>query len=329
MLQPGAPVYEAYANVLMGFNGLDTLQQRTGSRAFTDGVLDTGGVPEAVGHGSGLWGRIVANHLSVDPRSSTTGASYDTDSWQLQAGTDGLLHAGEAGRLFGGLSARYGTLSADISSVLGDGSLSSIGYGFGGSLTWQGNAGFYLDAQANLTWYDSDLYSSTLGKSLARGIDGFGYALGLEVGQEIGLGPNWSITPQAQLVYSAVDYDDFTDAFGAAVSLLDGNSLKGRLGLSADYKTSWTDSAGETSSVHAYGVANVYYEFLSGSKTDISGNTLTSEEEPLWGGLGIGGSYSWGGDKYTIHGEAGVNTSLGHFGDSYDVTGTVGFKARF
>jgi fibronectin-binding autotransporter adhesin len=53
------------------------------------------------------------------------------------------------------------------------------------------------------------------------------------------------------------------------------------------------------------------------------------EEQPLWGGLGIGGSYSWANDKYALHGEAAVNTSLRDFGGSYDVNGTVGFRARF
>jgi hypothetical protein len=40
----------------------------------------------------------------------------------------------------------------------------------------------------------------------------------------------WSITPQAQLAYSNVDFDDFTDPFGADVSLDKSHSLKGRLG---------------------------------------------------------------------------------------------------
>ncbi|NEH53984.1 autotransporter outer membrane beta-barrel domain-containing protein, partial [Rhizobium leguminosarum] len=171
--------------------------------------------------------------------------------------------------------------------------------------------------------------STTAATSLASGIDGFGYALGLEMGQEIALGANWSITPQVQLVHSAVDYNDFTDAFGAPVSLLDGDSLKGRLGISADYQTALTDASGQTSRLHAYGIANIHYEFLSGAQTDLAGVKLTSEEEPLWGGVGGGGGYSWADDKYALHTEVTVNTSLGNFGDSYHVTGTAGFRVRF
>lgn len=66
---------------------------------------------------------------------------------------------------------------------MGDGAINSSGYGLGATLTWQGKVGFYLDAQANLTLYEGNLSSTT------SGIDGLGYAVGLEMGQEIALGP--------------------------------------------------------------------------------------------------------------------------------------------
>jgi len=51
--------------------------------------------------------------------------------------------------------------------------------GVGGTLTWYANNGFYLDGQAQVTWFDSDLSSSTAGLLLADGNDGVGYALSL------------------------------------------------------------------------------------------------------------------------------------------------------
>ena len=240
-----------------------------------------------------------------------------------------MLYAGPTGQLTGGVSVRYGGLDADITSPHGVGSISATGYGVGATLTWQAETGLYLDAQSNLTWYDSDLSSTTAATNLASGVDGFGYASGLEIGQEIAFAPDWSITPQAQLVYSSVDHDDFTDSFGAPVSLVDGDSLKARLGISADYQTVLTDAFGQSKRLHAYGIANIYYEFLSGAQTDLAGVKLTSEQEPLWGGVGVGGSYSWADDKYALHAEVTVNTSLANFGDSYGVTGTAGFRVKF
>lgn len=329
LYQPGAPIYEAYAGVLQSFNDLDTLQQRLGNRSWSDDASAANTAADPAGAGSGMWGRIFARHASIDPKASTTGDSYDADLWQLQAGADGQFYSGDAGDLIGGLSLRYGTISADVSSIFGDGSIRSTGYGVGGSMTWYGRTGFYLDAQANATWYDSDLSSSTAATSLVSGNHGFGYALGLEAGQQIALGSNWSVTPQAQLTYSAIDYDRFTDTFGAAVSLDEASTLRGRLGISADYENSWTDKTGKTSRLHAYGIANLYNDFRSNSKAWLSGVRLASEQDALWGGLGLGGTYNWGNDKYALYGEATIDTSLSRFGNNYTLTGRMGLTVKF
>lgn len=329
LYQAGAPVYEAYATALQSFNDLETLQQRVGNRSWTAGMIETGALPEAAGAKSGIWGRIVGRHASLGSKFSTTGADLDVDTWQLQAGADQQLYAGEAGKLVGGLSARYGTIAGDVTSVFGNGSISSSGYGLGGSLTWYGSGGFYLDAQANLTWYDSALASSTAATGLVSGNGGFGYAIGVEAGQQIALDQNWSLTPQAQLSYSDVSYDGFTDTYGAAVSLAEGDDLTLRLGLSADYQDAWTDESGQTNRLHAYGIANLYYNMLPDSRTDLAGVQLVNTQDNLWGGVGIGGTYTWADDKYALHGEAHVNTSLANFGNSYSLAGTAGLTVRF
>lgn len=329
LYQAGAPLYEAYATVLQSFNALETLQQRIGNRSWTPGMVDIGAVPEAARANSGIWGRIVAGHGRSNPKSSTTGTSFDSAVWQLQAGTDADLLVDANGKLTGGLSLRYGNISADISSAFGQGTIGATGYGLGGALTWYGQSGFYLDGQVNLTWFDSDLSSTTANRGLIDGSKGFGYALGLELGQKIALGPNWSVTPQAQLIYSSVDYADFTDSFGAAVSLTNGTDIKARLGLSADYQTAWIDEAGQTSRLHAYGIANLYYDLVPETATNLSGTRLAREPETLWGGLGLGGTYSWNSDKYALHGEAILDTSLANFGSNYRVSGTLGLNVKF
>jgi fibronectin-binding autotransporter adhesin len=140
---------------------------------------------------------------------------------------------------------------------------------------------------------------------------------------------NWSLTPQAQLAYASVDFDDFADPYGAAVSFGGSDSLIGRIGLSADYDSEWKDSAGQVSRAHVYGIANLYYDFLDGSDVKVSGISVASEAQALWGGLGLGGSLSWPDDRYSIYGEALARTSLEDFGDSYALAGTVGFKVKW
>ncbi|TIW93814.1 MAG: autotransporter outer membrane beta-barrel domain-containing protein [Mesorhizobium sp.] len=324
---PGMPLYEAYAGVLQSFNQLGTLQQRTGGRSWAAGnsTADVDGSTKA----QGIWGRIEAAHNHPEPETSTTGTDYDADIWKLQTGVDGALLEGEAGALIGGLGIHYGTASADVASLFGTGSIDATGYGLGGTLTWYGNSGLYVDAQGQLTWYDSDLRSDTLSRTLTKGNNGFGYALSIETGQKIDLGARWSLTPQAQLSYSSVRFDDFTDPYGAAVSLRDGDTLIGRLGLSADYDNEFRDATGQVSRSSVYGIANLYYDFLDGSDVDVSGTRFVSENRALWGGLGLGGSYSWSDERYSINGEAFARTSLQDFGDGYSIGGKVSFNVQW
>lgn len=319
--QPGAPIYEAYGQVLQSLNELQTLRQRVGERFDSQ----AGDAANAAGHA--IWARIDAAHRRVTPGFSTTGTSYMIDSWRLQAGADGQVFVGDAGTLVGGVSLHHGEALADIGSVFGRGKIKASGSGFGGAMTWYGATGFYADAQTKLSWFDSDLSSTTAGRQLAKGKGGFGYALGLELGQRIALSGAWSLTPQAQLTYARVDADSFVDPFGARVALSDGDSLRGRLGLSADYRQSWRDNAGRQVNASLYGIANLHYEFLDGTTATVAGTPLTSRGERLWGGLGLGAKYETG--RYALYGEVEAQTSLVHFADSHSLTGRAGIKVSW
>ncbi|RUW75144.1 autotransporter outer membrane beta-barrel domain-containing protein [Mesorhizobium sp. M4B.F.Ca.ET.049.02.1.2] len=327
LYSPAVPVYEAYAGVLQSFTQLGTLQQRIGNRSWT--VADQSATGGANQGGSPIWGRMEASHSEFEPGTSTTGTDYDADLWRLQAGLDVLLSETASGTLIGGVTVHYSTVRSNVSSAFGVGSIDTTGYGFGGTLTWYGKNGLYIDTQAELSWFDSDLSSATLGTKLADGNNGFGYGLGIETGRKVALHGNWSLTPQAQLSYASVDFDNFTDPYGALVSNDGSDSLVGRLGLSADYESEWKGQTGQSSRSHVYGIANLYYDFLDGSDVDVSGTRLVSQTRPLWGGLGLGGSLSWADDRYSVHGELLARTSLEDFGDSDAFGGTVGFKMRW
>ncbi|MBB3571829.1 autotransporter outer membrane beta-barrel domain-containing protein [Rhizobium sp. BK491] len=328
---PGVPLYEAYAGVLQSFNELGTLQQRIGNRTWGNGEAMPQGtdmLDQTPTGGKAIWARIEAAHGKFEPETSTAGADYNATTWKFEAGLDGLFYDSEAGALIGGATVHYGTISSNVSSIFGTGSIDASGYGLGASLTWYGNSGFYADAQAQATWYDTDLSSATLGRMLTDGNSGFGYALSIETGQKIELRDNWSLTPQAQLSYSSVRFNDFTDPYGARVSLDDGQSLTGRIGLSADYENEWKNAAGQVNRSHVYGIANLYYDFLDGAQVDVSGTSLVSKNQPLWGGVGLGGSLSVG-DRTTVYGEAFARTSLADFGDSNSAGAKVGFKVSW
>lgn len=288
---------------------------------------------EAAIETKGIWSRVEGAQNSLEPRFSTANAEYDYNTFKLQAGIDGLLAENESGILIGGVTMHYAHGFANIWSPYdaagGGGEIKTDGFGFGGTLTWYGENGLYLDGQAQLTWFDSDLSFGGGDQSLVNSNHGFGYALSLESGMRIALDPSWSLTPQAQLVYSAVDFDDFNDVFGARVGLEDSDSLQGRLGLALNHQSSWQNAKGMLDRANVYAIANLYYEFLDGTEVNVAGTSFASKNDRLWGGMGIGGSYDWNDDKYSIFGEGLVKTSMHDFADSYSLEGQLGFRIKW
>lgn len=334
LYNPAVPVFEAYAGALLNLNSVSTLQQRVGSRDWNDATpIQPGGQPTTAQDSSpAIWGRVEAAHSKFQPKTSTSSTVYDLDTWKMETGLDGQLYEDTNGKLIGGFSAHYTNASADANSVFGSGKIDIKGYGIGSTLTWYGQSGFYVDGQAQATWYNSDLFSNDTKRGLANGNDAFGYVLSIETGKRFALSPNWTLTPQAQLVYSSVDFDSFDTAYisgSSHTSLGKADSLKARLGISADHQNSWISADGKTTRTNVYGIANLYQEFLNGTDVNVSGANFASENDRTWGGIGTGGSYNWANDKYSLYGEVSFNTSLSKFSESYSVNGKAGFKISF
>lgn len=344
--QPGAPVYEIYPQFLLGLNTLPTLQQRVGNRYWShagnlllsqgaDAIVPYAPGSEADNHTetSGIWGRVEGSYTKMQPRTSTSDATYDYSAYKMQAGIDGMLHEGETSKLIGGITVHYthgvASVWSPYDSDLGRGRISSDGYGFGGTLTWYGDDGLYLDNQAQVTWHKSDLSYQGGDSILKEGNHAFVYALSTELGKRFTLNDHWSVTPQAQLNYTVADFNSFTDVFGAYVSRERAANLRGRLGVSLDYQNSWQNTQGMMNRSYVYGIANLYNEFLDGTKVDVSNVGFYNKSDRLWAGIGLGGSYNWNDDKYSLYGEGSVNTSLNHFGDSYSYKGTVGLRVKW
>jgi fibronectin-binding autotransporter adhesin len=328
LYQPGVPLYENYAQVLLGMNELPTMQQRVGNRYWGGSdAMARAGVALAPGEASptptAFWGRIEGGQSDLQP-STTTGSTYKADQLKVQAGLDGLLMENERGRLIVGLTGQYGLTTANIASAFGLGRIRVEGSGVGGTLTWFGDNGFYVDGQAQSMFYRSDL-SSVLAGSMTHGNEGVGYAFSAETGKRFFVGNGWSLTPQAQLSYSKAEFDRFTDRFGAPVSLRDGDSLLGRAGLALNHQKTWNDGAGIVRS-DIYGIGNLRYEFLDGTRVDVAGTGFASAQDRLWGSIGGGGTYSWANGRYAVFGEVSYSASLEDAAANRSYKGTGGFR---
>jgi outer membrane autotransporter protein len=332
--QPGTPLYESYPGALLGFMDLPSLRQRVGDRHRMEAYAAPCSEEARVNGGGActneqpVWARVAGWRVGDEPQRSTSGTVYDENLWILQAGVDALLRENRNGVLFAGLTAHYGEANTDISSLYGDGSIRSRGYGIGATLTWYGNDRYYFDAEGRASWLRSDLASDVIGR-LADENNGFGYALRIETGHRVPIGNGWSATPQAQLSYAAVSFDSFVDPFGAVVSSGHNDSLRGRLGMTIDYEQVWESETGNTRQLQIYGLANLFHEFLNGTQVDVSGTAFSRKPGDWTGEVGIGGTYSWNDAAYSLYGELRVGTGLSDFGEGYRLSGNAGLRVKF
>ncbi len=122
LYQPGVPLYETYPQLLLALNGLSTLQQRIGDRTWPG---DDKATPRT--GPDNIWLRTEGTHAGLEPDKSTSGTTYDYDLFKLEGGLDAELYQNQNGRLIGGLTVHYGTVSGDIGSVYGDGDIDTRG----------------------------------------------------------------------------------------------------------------------------------------------------------------------------------------------------------
>ncbi|MGL3209120.1 autotransporter outer membrane beta-barrel domain-containing protein [Bradyrhizobium sp. BR 1433] len=331
LYQPGVPLYENYAQVLLGMNALPSLQERVGNRYWGGGsgnpseaMARMGVSPAATADSSwtqsAFWGRVEGGQTSLRP-SNTTSSTLNSDDFKAQAGLDGLALENSYGRLIVGLTLQYGLTTAYVNSFFGNGRIRAEGTGVGATATWYGDNGVYIDGQMQTMFYRGDLTSDLVG-SVTHGNEGLGYAFSVEGGKRSTIGNGFSLTPQAQLAYSKVDFDGFTDRFGALVSLGNADSLLGRVGLSLNHQKSWSDGARSD----LYAIGNLHYEFLDGTNVAVAGTSFASANDRLWGSIGGGGSYSWAGGRYTVFGEATYRASLEDASANHSYKGTAGLR---
>lgn len=320
---PGAALYEQYPQILAELNRVPTLQQRVGDRYWVDeSARQTQGAP-------GSWARIEGTRTHSEPVSSTTDAQRTTHIWKLQTGVDVPVHENQHGLLTGGVNFSYGRADADIRADSGKGSINTTGYGPGLTLTWYDNSGFYVDGQLQMMFFDSDLDSDTVGNPLTSSNKGKGYAGSVETGWRLDSGTGFAVTPQAQLIWSRVDFDSFEDTFGSKVSLSEGNSLLARLGVSADRRDEWQaqDKTQTRSTLQL--TLDVYQELGNGTSVDVAEVNFASRDARTQIAAGVGGRLAWNDGRYEVYGNLGVQASPHNPSDNYGAGGNIGVRVNW
>ncbi|OKP05696.1 autotransporter outer membrane beta-barrel domain-containing protein [Xenorhabdus eapokensis] len=336
----GVSVYEAYGRVLQTLNMPESLHGRidgrenrlrgvTGFRTTADeGSTDDNKNPLS----NGAWGRMTAAYGKLSPRVTTSGAGNITYNMaRAQVGIDGRFYENDQGSVVGGGFLQYSKINANVGSEHGEGKIHGNGYTIGATSTWYGNNGFYLDGLTQLTYFNNDLDSKTANQRLGNGKSALGYALGLETGRRFDLTPKWSLTPQAQLVYSSIDMNDFHDTFGTKVRFDQSRNMKLRMGATLDYSQKWYDDQGKNEqAAKIYGLFNIRQELLGrNDAVDVANIAFHGGNDHTWGETGVGGSYNWNDENSFIYGQTSVNTSLNNFADSYELSAKIGLRVMW
>ncbi|MBC8719933.1 autotransporter outer membrane beta-barrel domain-containing protein [Ochrobactrum sp. Marseille-Q0166] len=333
--QAGVPLYTSGSLALSRLNrqGFASLSSRmnvtTGNSAADPGLNASS--REIISHDRLFWGRVQGGYSHINPKGEAVATRFGAHDWELQTGIDAQILDNEHGSLFSTVWGDYRSSQVNVWSSLGDGKITIDGYGVGGALTWYGANGFYLDGQGKATWYKSDFESYRVHRGLASDVASFGYALSLEAGHRIALNSRWSVTPQAQMIWASVNTDDYHDLFEADIVTPSNNNLIGRIGLEANYRTSWREADATTSRLSVGGVANIYRDFkLDRGHIFVSDTRIaTGNIDKMQGELGITADYTWKDSKYSVYGKFIGATNLDDFSDSYSVSGSIGFRASW
>ncbi len=320
---PGVPLYSSYFAGLSLFNSsmIETLQDRTGNRFWQPKTPSRPG--EAAQSGL-IWTRMIgsASHYRLD--SSTTDNKINLTRWGLQGGGEFELSDTSAGQFHTSLWLNYRHQQTQVASAIGNGNLTTYAYGVGGAATWYGSNGLYVDGQAQLTFYNTNIYSREYAEELASGKKAQGYNVSLEAGKQFTAGLFSTITPQLQLAYSSFIPSDFNGLHASELAYSNFNSLIARAGGSFRSTINRTASSATDLTIDA----NYYRELLDNQSTFNIGPTTLDAGIAAKNTveLGMGFTRRWAHGNQTAFGRMNVKINPLDPRDAYQISGNIGYR---
>lgn len=224
---------------------LDTFHERLGELRAED-----------LNDGYHAWMRGIGKTGSYSPNSVTgyNGHGFDMTTAGVQIGADysrsNVFIAGD--KFTVGMFGEYANSNFDVRGRTAHGSISSKG--LGGYVTWQQKAptdkkpgtGAYVDAVVKQDWLNFGVSAKSVsGFDLQNGYKGKATTASIETGYGFDLGNNVVLQPSAQLTWSKVKADNFTDPYGITVHGQEAESLIGRVGVRLE-KTFYFGDEAET-----------------------------------------------------------------------------------
>ena len=248
-------------------------------------------------HEGGVWGRQQSLRTSSGP-SVFAGRGSRKEDHRVYFGYDTPAMGFMGGDMVVRTSVSRGLSVSDVFSSSGRNRINMESDAAALSASWQSPTGFYAGGRTSYVRSSSNI--STEGFAVARDNDGVGVGASAKAGYRFAVpvgGMDFSVAPQVQLLWSSVDFDDFTGLTGEVVSLEDGDLVTGRLGLL--WGGEWQDVAG---SGRIYGKMNLHNALDGETVVSVSGVPLSRERSELSADGRLGVSYEWN-EGYAVRGE--------------------------
>lgn len=210
---PQVPSYLSAPAALLTYGDMlgDGLRQRLGD-------IRSGTSHDPVG--GEMFARYLGGQLRYTSNLSFKRFGYDFDQQvnALQLGGSLVALDGDNGTLRAGWAADHGTTRVSPKAVDGHSSAKYRATGIAGWVTWQHGSGLWVDGVLGATRFRGDVGSDARGADVAR-VRALGWSMSVETGMPIALGGEWTVEPRFQLKHQQVNFRDFLDVDGLAVSL--------------------------------------------------------------------------------------------------------------
>ena len=249
------------------------------------------------GHEGGVWGSQQSLRTSSEPSVIAVRGSRKEDH-RVHFGYDTPAMGFMGGDMVVRTSVSRGLSISDVFTSSGRNRINMESDAAALSALWQSPAGFYAGGETRYVRSLSNI--STRGFAVARDNEGVGVGASAKAGYRFAVpvgGMDFSVAPQVQLLWSSVDFDDFTGLTGEVVSLEDGELVTGRLGLLWDGE--WQDASGLG---RVYGKMNLHNALDGETVVSVSGVPLSRERSDLSTDGRLGVSYEWN-EGYAVRGE--------------------------
>lgn len=286
-----------HVNQEQGFTSVGTLHERRGEHLNSD-IANCDNCEKQPNNWTNgqTWGRVLGKHLKQDGKNRL---NADTDITGIQIGHDFFNQINDNGsHNHTGAYISYTRGNTDFSDdyravngvIVGDkytgkGKSDAISLGITNTYYTANNG--YLDLVGQLS-YLHNKYEARNGIN-PDSQDGWGLAISAEAGQPFVLSNesneqnNWTIEPQAQLIYQYVNLDSFNDQY-RHVDQNGQDALRGRVGVRLAYNGQTANATPAT----FYAVGNVWHDFINPSSVDIGKDSVREKYAKTWGEVGVG-----------------------------------------